>query len=229
MVAFLLDDTRRLAGGLRGWALAAPLAGALLLAPAAFANTIWTFELPATALDSQTPPFPTVATLELTQTADGVQFVLDPDDSSPGYSPESFIEELDYVYGGMELTEDDFRHDAGAPAEFEFEDNPNNMDSGYKADAFHIIVSFASKNDPDRFDPDETSTWTVLGTTLADFESFATANNKPSPTQGVLSVKGYSLPNVQPTPSNWVTGVPEPRLAALLALGLGAFAALRRR
>jgi len=26
-----------------------------------------------------------------------------------------------------------------------------------------------------------------------------------------------------------VTGVPEPRLAALLALGLGAFAALRRR
>jgi hypothetical protein len=106
------------------------------------------------------------------------------------------------------------------------------MDSGYDAETFHIIVSFAMKNDPDRFDPDETSTWTILGTTLADFESFATAKNKPSPVQGVLSVNKYALPDVKPTSSNWVAGapsVPEPRLAALLALGLGALAWLRRR
>jgi hypothetical protein len=199
---------------------------ALLAAPAAFAVTIWTFDLPGTALASQDPPYPTVATLTLTETADGVQFVLDPNEASPGFSDASFLDRLDYVYGGVELTAADFRHDAGAPAEFEFEDNPNNMDAGYAADDFHIIVEFPSKNDPDRFEPGDTSTWTVLGATLADFTgTFATANSKPSPIHGVLSVASYSLPEQNPTPSNWVAGVPEPSTTALV--GLGGVAALR--
>jgi hypothetical protein len=204
---------------------------ALVAAPAAFAATIWTFDLPGTALASQSPPYPTVATLSLTETADGVQFVLDPDETSPGFSDVSFVERLDYVYGGVELTADDFRHDAGAPAEFEFEDNPNNMDAGYEADEFHIIVEFPSKNDPNRFEPGDTSTWTVLGATLADFAgTFATANSKPSPIHGVISVTSYSLPGQNPTPSNWVAGVPEPSTAALLGLcGISALWARRRR
>lgn len=219
----------RAPGRLRRLIAAAPLAGVLLAAPAAFAATIWTFDLPATAIASQNPPYPTVATLTLTQTADGVQFVLDPNESSPGFADGSFIERLDYVYGGLGLTANDFRQDAGAPGTFQFESNPNNMDSGYQADAFHIVVDFPSKNDPGRFDPTDTSTWTVLGTTLADFTgSFATANSKPSPIYGVLSVTAYSLPEVQPTPSNWVAPVPEPSLGALLGVGLAALWARRR-
>jgi hypothetical protein len=221
--------SRPVSARLRRLAAAVTLSGAFLVAPAAFAASIWTFDLPGTALASQDPPYPTVATLTLTQTGDGVQFVLDPNEGSPGFSDESSIERLDYVYGGVELTADDFRQDAGAPGEFEFEDNPNNMDAGYEADEFHIIVNFPSKNDPDRFAPTDTSTWTVLGATLADFvDSFATANSKPSPIHGVISVTAYSLPDQTPTPSNWVAGVPEPHLAGLLGLGLVALLARAR-
>ena len=220
----------RFLGALRRLAAAAPLVCALFVAPAAFASTIWGFDLPATAIASQNPPYPTVATLTLTQTIDGVQFVLDPNESSPGFAEASFIERLDYVYGGVELTASDFRYDAGAPAEFQFEDNPNSMDAGYKADAFHIIVDFPSKNDPDRFDPTDTSTWTVLGASLADFtDSFATSNSKPSPIYGVISVTAYSLADPHPTPSNWVALVPEPRLAGLLGLAAVLLRARKRR
>jgi hypothetical protein len=192
----------------------------LWLANPASAVTIWTFDLPATALPSQNPPYPVVATLTLTQTVDGVQFVLDPNEASPGFADQSFIERIDFVYNGPELDDADFRNDDGAIDDFEFEDNPNNMDAGYQADVFHIIVNFPSKNDPNRFNPDETRTWTILGATEAQFASFATANNKPSPITGVISVTAYSLENEQPTPSNWVAGVPEPGTALLLTSGL---------
>jgi hypothetical protein len=200
-----------------------------LCARAAVADTIWTFDLPATAIPSQNPPYPAVATLTLTQTADGVQFVLDPNENSPGFGAGSFLERIDYVYVGAALAAGDFRSDAGSPATFAFKSNPNNVDAGYKANDFHIIVSFPSKNDPDRFEPTDTSTWTVLGASLSDFTgTFATANNKPTPIFGVLSVTAYSLEDPKPTPSNWVALVPESGTAGMLALGLGLLRFARR-
>ena len=45
--------------------------------PTAFALS-FTHDLPATGIPSQTPPYPNVATITLTQVADGVEIVLDP-------------------------------------------------------------------------------------------------------------------------------------------------------
>lgn len=209
-------------------ALAASAFSCALLAASSAGALSFDHDLPGTAIPSQDPPYPNVATLTLTETVDGVQFVLDPNEASPGFGASSFVERLDFVYAGSVLDAGDFRNDAGVAGSFEFEDNPNNMDAGYKADVFHIIVDFPS-SPADRFDPNETSTWTVLGATLADFATFATANNKPSPIFSVISVTAYSLPDQQPTPSNWVALIPEPGTALLLSLGLGGLAIQGRR
>jgi len=195
----------------------------------AFASVIWTFDLPATALASQSPPYPTVATITLSQTGQGVQFVVDPNESSSGFVDGSFVERLDLVYAGAALTAAALQVDSGPPADLSFESNPNNMDAGYQADVFHLVIDYPSRNDPNRFNPTDVSTFTVLGTSLADFVSFATANSKPSPIFGVISVTAYSLEGERPTPSNWVASVPEPGTALLLLLGLGALPSLRRR
>jgi hypothetical protein len=198
----------------------------------AAAATIWSFELPATAIASQSPPYPVVATLTLTQTPDGVQFVLDPNENSPGFSAnaaDGFVERIDYVYSGPTLTSASFRNDDGGIAGFGFQSNPNNMDAGYRADSFHISVDFPSKNDPGRFNPDQTRIWTVLGATLPQFtDTFATSNSKPRPISGVLSVTAYSLVDEHPTPSNWVHVIPEPSISTLLPIAVLALG-LRRR
>jgi hypothetical protein len=204
------------------------LAAAAWLVAGPAAAISFNHDLPATGIPSLNPPYPNVATLTLTQTGDGVQFVLDPNEGSPGFGGSSFVERLDFVYAGAALTDGDFRNDAGIPGDFSFESNPNNMDAGYKADVFHIVVDFPS-NPPDRFTPTDTSTWTVLGASLADFATFATANNKPSPIFSVISVTAYSLPDVKPTPSNWVTVIPEPNTAALVLLGVAALRGVAQR
>jgi hypothetical protein len=201
--------------------------------------TIWSFDLPATATPSQSSPYPVVATLTLTQTVDGVQFVLDPNEESPGFlanAADGFIDRIDYVYTGPKLKLNSFRNDDGAIDGFHFERNPNRMDSGYRADEFFISVDFPSRRDPERFTPDQTRVWTVLGATLSQFTgTFATANNKPTPISGILSVTGYSLRgkrlsskklgSMKPTPSNWVHTVPEPGASPLLSIGVLAFGA----
>jgi hypothetical protein len=216
-----------------GLALSALSALSLLGAAAASASTMWTFDLPATAIASQTPPYPVVAVLTLTQTVDGVQFVLDPNENSPGFlanSADSFVERLDYVYAGPALSASDFRNDNGPIDGFSFLSNPNNMDAGYTADTFHIVVDFPSKNDDGRFNPGETRTWTVLGATLMQFTgTSASANSKPSSTSGVISVSAYALTGINPTPSNWVNTIPEPSTSLLLALGLIGLAMASRR
>lgn len=229
----------------------------------------WSFDLPATAIASQNPPYPTVASMILLETGDGVQFTLAPTwDEPPSnrFGPAAWIERVDYVYGGSALTDftpsyptttgnTGFRWDAGAPVRsFDFASS-SVMDSGYKSDARRITIDFFGRNrDPvaDRFDGTfENSVWTVLGASLADFTGFsAAANSKPSPIHAILSVAGYSLDALSPTPSNWVSGaasgggnedgdgddgtdpfnpVPAPGLASLLAIGLFAFGATRKR
>jgi hypothetical protein len=206
-----------------------------------FATTeIWTFNLPSTSLASQTPPYPTVATLSLTQVGSNVQFTLDPNESSPGVADplKTFVDKIDYVYMGRALTGSDFVWNSGAPvSQFTYETNQNNMDSGYKTQNQHILVDFVQRHGTSAFSFNKTSAWTINGVTLGDFtNTFATSGPKPTPTYGVISVSPYTLTNQHPTPSNWVTGasvapVPEPATYAMLLTGFGliGFMAWRRR
>lgn len=204
---------------------AKPIAAALFMAFAApsMAET-WTFNLPATGLESLNAPYPDIATLTLTDVSGGVQFVLDPNEANPGYSldPESQVTRLDYVYSGPTLTAASFQYDSGAAIQsFSYVTNPNNVDAGFVANDEHIIVDFFN-NPQDSFGVTETSTWTVFGTTVDDFtNTFATAHNKPSPIFGVISVSPFSNPDLTPNPSNWVAPIPEPETYAMLLAGLG--------
>lgn len=201
-------------------AVLAALAVPLFWAPTVHALAVYEFDVPATGVPAVSPPYPTVATLTLEQTADGVQFTLDPNEASPGFGSNSFLQRIDIAYSGAALADADFRNDSGVEGDFAYLSNPNNFDAGYQAADAHIVVDFPSAMQ-DRFRPDQTSVWTVLGAQLSDFTTtFATGNNKPSPVYAVLSVTGYSLPGQTPTPSNWVAIVPEPGTAALLLVGL---------
>lgn len=205
-----------------------PVAASLLLAFGASsmaATATWTFDLPATALASQTPPYPSVTTLTLTDVVDGVQFLLDPAETNPGFTSASTVNRLDYVYSGPALTGASFEHDAGASiSSFSYQTNPNNMDAGYHANDQHIVVNFVTSH-ADSFLVSETSTWTVKGTTVDDFiNTFATSNSKPSPIFGVVSVDPFSNTEQGPNTSNWVAmtaPIPEPETYAMLLAGLG--------
>jgi hypothetical protein len=203
-----------------------PVAASLFLAfaaPSMAATATWTFDLPATAIPSQDPPYPSVTTLTLTDVSGGVQFVLDPAETNPGYTTDSTVNRLDYVYSGAALTDASFQYDSGAMIKtFSYETNQA-MDAGYAADDQHIIVNWFTG--PDSFMVSDTSTWTVLGTTLDDFtNTFGTSNSKPSPISAVVSVDPFHNPDMTPNPSNWVTmtaPIPEPETYAMLLAGLG--------
>lgn len=202
-------------------------------AQAAIGDTAtYTFDLPSTAVASQNPPYPSVATLMLTEVADGVEFVLTPNwsDPSAGFSVASRIDYLDYVYKGALPT---FTFLGGAPIEsWSYETNPNNMDSGYKTDDQHLKINWFSGRNDDRFTDPETSSWKFSGV-LTDFTGTqATSGPKPSPIFGVISVTAYSLEDPKPTPSNWVAGVtpiPEPGTWALMLGGLLGVGFMSRR
>lgn len=208
------------------------VAASLLFAvagPALAASASWNFTLPATSVGSQTPPYASVATLTLTDIADGVQFVLDPDETNPGFTLGWFpstVRSIDFVYNGPALSSASFRHDAGAAIkDFDYESN-SNMFAGYTADDRHIDVEFYSHLHND-FEVTASSTWTVKGTTLADFVgSFATSNGKPTPIFSVISLNRFSLNDdcdtwFQADPSKWVAPIPEPETYAMLLAGLG--------
>lgn len=209
-----------------------------IFAAPAFANigdtATYKFDLPSTALASQNPPYPLVATLTLTEVAGGVDFLLTPNwGGSAGFSTNSHIERIDYVYQGP--ASPTFTFLSGAPIDtFSYETNQNNLDSGYKTDDQHINIGFFTSNTASRFDDDwSNSSWNVsgAGVDLTDFTGTqATSGPKPSPIFGVISVSPYSLTDPHPTPSNWVTSpVPEPETYAMLLTGLGLLGFMARR
>jgi len=196
------------------------------------APVVWTFNLPATAVASQSPPYPSVATLSLTQVGSDVQFLLDPNELNTGASPatNTFVHSIDFVYTGAVLTAASFAHNAGALIEqFSYETNQNTLDAGYTTQDQHVQVDFFSKNNDGsaRFDFTETSTWTIKNVSLTNFTTtFATSGPKPSPIYGVISLGGFSGNS-----SNWVAAVPEPETYGMMLMGLGlvGFAVRRRK
>jgi hypothetical protein len=219
---------------------------ALVSAAAGAQSVTYTFDLPATGLESVNPPYPAVATLTITNIAGGVEFTLDPNESSSGYegNPQnSFMERITIAYNpvgtpdpstGLSLV-----NVSGAVLQgFQYySPPPDGMDAGYQSAYSTLLFDWYSTPSDGglRLDATETSTWRLLGTGLdiSDFTTaFATANNKPSPIFGVISVTAYDLDGLHPTPSNWVAGqVPEPQTYALMLAGLGVawFIARKRR
>lgn len=196
------------------------------------APVVWTFNLPSTAVASQSPPYASVATLSLTQIGSDVQFFLDPNELNAGASPatSTFVHSIDFVYSGAVLTAANFAYNAGASVDtFSYEVNQNNLDAGYTTQDQHVKVDFFSKNSDGgvRFDFTETSTWTIKDVSLTNFTTtYATSGPKPSPIYGVISLGGFSGGT-----SNWVAAVPEPETYGMMLVGLAlvGFAARRRK
>ncbi len=232
----------------KGLILAALAVGglAMTLSTAHAATVIWDFNLPATAVASQSPPYPSVATLTLVDTADGVEFTLDPNEANLGYSSNSTVDALNIVFTGpADLASSAYHWVSGPVANADSFGNNNNplvavvqgnasdanMDSSYTSANGQLLLTWTN---PD-FPVTQTSVWTIAGTTIADnFSILATSNSNPSPTFGIFSVSPISqFPGGPvPNPSNWVTGpapVPIPAAAWLFGSGLLGLAGIARR
>jgi hypothetical protein len=221
------------------------LALAFVASSAGAATVVWDFNLPATALSSVNPPYPSAATLTLVDTIDGVQFTLDPNELNPGYGANSTVDALNIVFTGpADLSSLAYRSDSGPVANADTFGNANNPlvavvpppNSAINLDAQYVSADGQLKltwNNPD-FNVTDISVWTILGTTIADnFSIMATSNAKPSPTFGIFSVSQISLTDPNPTPSNWVTGstpvVPVPAAVWLFGSGLLGLVGVARR
>jgi hypothetical protein len=216
------------------WHMLALFGVLFALANGAIAATIsYAFNLPATGKPSVGSSYPNVATLSISDVAGGVRMELTPNWGSSGWSNNNggSVKGLDIVFpslsGGFSFTDN-----RGAQIKkFGVSSNPN-MDSGYKSNASVFSVQFETSSNKD-FDSGFTnSSWSVLGAGLstASFNGlFADANNKVSPIFGVISVQGYALDGLTPTPSNWVAAVPIPAAAWLFGSALLGLAGLGYR
>ena len=227
-------------------ALAAAAAVSVCSTPALAAvgdTQTWIFNLQATGLPSTAAIDPPVATVTGVELASGVQFTLDPDETADGYAgnPEtSFIERLTIVYSGdPTLADNAFTNVSGAPVQSMVVGPPPPLDAGYAIDPGYQTLTFDWCSGPPHptcvLNANGSSTWVVggAGTTLADFlpPVQGTANNKPSPIFGVISVTAFN--DASPggnTTSNWVAlQVPEPETYALMLAGLGVLGFIARR
>lgn len=199
------------------------------------ATAVWDFNLPATATSSQTPPYESVATLTLKDTSAGVLFTLDPNQSNSGYEANSTVNALNIAYQGVDLISTAYLSVSGpVAASFSAQVSPPpselNLDSSYKVPNVdgngQVLMTW---NNPD-FNVTDISVWTIAGTTIAgNFSLLAESNSNPSPTIGIFSVSPISLDGIQPTPSNWVTGVPIPAAAWLFGSALIGLAGIARK
>ena len=221
-------------------------AASIVAAPTMAATVIWDFNLPATAVASQSPPYPSVATLTLVDTVDGVQFTLDPNEANPGYDLNSTVDALNIVFtGAADLPSSAYQWVSGPVADPDSFGNANsplvavvpppasarNMDSSYTSADGQLLLTWGN---PD-FNVTDISVWTIAGTTIADnFSILATSMSNPTPAFGIYSVSPISqFPGGPvPNPSNWVTGpapVPIPTAAWLFGSGLLGLIRIARR
>lgn len=227
--------------GLRTALAAAALTAATAGQAAIGDKATWTFNIPATGNPSIVGLFDLAATLVGTETASGVSFVLTPNPLSTGISDwptRTFVEKLSIAYGGpttgglptlfnatpaLNMT---MKVNDGTPPELQ-------LDAGYKT-AYNVLNFDWGSH---KFLGNETASWQLngAGVDLADFlfPVSGTANNKPSPIFGVISLTAYDLATghkANPTPSNWVAmQVPEPGSSALLLAGMGVLGFIGRR
>ncbi|MBB4843821.1 hypothetical protein HNP55_002344 [Paucibacter oligotrophus] len=173
-----------------------------------------------TASTGGATPTTSQATLRLTETALGVDFLLTP---NWGSSSAHSVTQLQFAYSGGPLS---YVDGAGPNASF-------TLGSGH-IDSSYSVTSMVSMHWPssgsqkfDTADPFTAWSFNGAGVSLANFMVYATSSAKPSPAFGVISMPGA-------TPSNWValeaplSPAPEPQTALLLLGGLGLLARLGR-
>jgi len=201
--------------------LAATLVSALAsgAANAAVGDTvIFKFD---TASQGGATPTASQATLQLTETTFGVDFLLTP---NWGSSSGSSINQLQFVYSGAAMN---FVDGAGPNAAISF--GSGHIDSSYSTTSMISLV-WPSKG-AQKFDMAESSAaWSLNGSgvSLLDFMGSAISPSKPSAAFGVISMPGSR-------PSNWVamqaplSPAPEPQTYALMLAGLAVVARLAKR
>lgn len=223
--------------------------------PAQAATVVWDFNLPATATSSLAPSYPSLGLLTLQDstcgTVDCVKFTFDPNEANPGYNPggsASTIDRMTIAFTTTKSDETDPQNDhslssiAGSVAVDSWNwsmfppANDDNLDAGFDTDG---EGQFTMIWDNPNFLVSSISMWSILNTTIADnFSVMGTANSKPSPTFGVLSVspkivvQDINGDNINPTPSNWVTSpspVPVPAAVWLFGTALIGFIGFSRR
>lgn len=203
----------------------------------ASASVVYTFDIPATGIPSIKGPYPDVATLTATNIVGGVQFDLVPNTGSYGVNPKdatkTFIQDVQFVFAGNSIGS--VSDVSGAATKSVKLDKTGNMDASYKSTINDINVTFyTSKGHTLNFSSGSSSVWDIFGITTSELIGLdATANNKPSPIDAIISVTDYALCRdikgnpCKPTPSNWVSPaspaspVPEPRTYAMWLAGLG--------